>query len=194
MNNFQFTVELFFNRFQIVSKHMNYIKYLFLGLVLLSIGVCADAQVLISPIAGSLSGSDFQLNYSVGEVVTNTIENNPNITQGFHQPNSTISEEGPCNGDSDPKCLVTIPTGITVNEDGVNDVWILDGLDLFPDNEIIITNRWGETVFDASPYNNDWGGKSNGKELPQGTYYYLLIVNDGNGNESKLTGSIHIIR
>lgn len=170
------------------------INWLFISILLLLTSAALSAQVLITPISGTLSGVEGTLSFSTGEVATTTLQAGTNITQGFQQPNIITPGDNPCDGDNDPKCLIDIPTGITVNGDGVNDLWILDGLNFFPDNEVFITNRWGEQVFDAAPYNNDWGGQYNGKDLPQGTYYYLLIVADGNGNESKLTGSIHIIR
>jgi large repetitive protein len=81
-----------------------------------------------------------------------------------------------------------VPNGITPNGDGVNDELIFDILlnnppDEFPDNEIIIFNRWGDIVYQAKPYNNDWRGTNQkGKELPQGTYYYILRLSIANGD------------
>ena len=53
-----------------------------------------------------------------------------------------------------------LPNGITPNGDGVNDALVFDVLlanpEKFPDNEIVIFNRGGDIVFEASPYNNDW--------------------------------------
>ncbi len=77
------------------------------------------------------------------------------------------------------------PNGITPNGDGVNDVLVFDVLlsgESFPDNEIIIFNRWGDQVYHAKPYNNDWQGTNqNGKDLPQATYYYILRLNIADG-------------
>jgi gliding motility-associated-like protein len=80
-----------------------------------------------------------------------------------------------------------VPNGITPNGDGVNDQLVFDLLlnnppDAFPDNEIIIFNRWGDVVFQAKPYLNDWSGRNKGgHELPQGTYYYILRLNIADG-------------
>jgi len=47
-------------------------------------------------------------------------------------------------------------------------------------NDIVIFNRWGQVVYKAAPYENEWNGvNQNGKELPEGTYYYLLLLRDG---------------
>ena len=81
-----------------------------------------------------------------------------------------------------------VPNGITPNGDGINDELIFDILlnnppDEFPDNEIIIFNRWGDIVYQARPYSNDWRGTNkNGKDLPQGTYYYILRLSLADGN------------
>ncbi len=79
-----------------------------------------------------------------------------------------------------------VPNGITPNGDGVNDALVFDLIlanpDEFPDNEIIIFNRWGDVVFQAKPYNNDWEGTNqNGKDLPAATYYYVLRLSIGEG-------------
>ena len=76
---------------------------------------------------------------------------------------------------------------ITPNGDGMNDQLIFDVLQFtpaeeFPDNEIIIFNRWGDIIFQQRPYTNDWTGlNNNGDRLPQGTYYYILRLNLADG-------------
>jgi gliding motility-associated-like protein len=90
-----------------------------------------------------------------------------------------------------------VPNAITPNGDGINDAFIFDILfgdpNDFPDNEIIIFNRWGDIVYQAKPYINNWEGTNqNGQPLPQATYYYILYLNRG---ESKLIkGDVTILR
>lgn len=74
-----------------------------------------------------------------------------------------------------------IPTLFTPNNDGVNDNLIVPCLEtsLYPDNRIIIFNEWGDAVFEASPYQNDWRGTSSGSDLPVGTYFYIMDFGDG---------------
>uniref|UniRef100_UPI001644A5F3 Ig-like domain-containing protein n=1 Tax=Echinicola salinicaeni TaxID=2762757 RepID=UPI001644A5F3 len=87
---------------------------------------------------------------------------------------------------------INIPNVFTPNGDGMNDVWEIEGLsDLYPDNEVIIVNRWGGEVFKSSSYNNDWDGGS----LNGGTYYYKLKIRDSeSGSEMQFTGYVTIIR
>jgi gliding motility-associated-like protein len=72
------------------------------------------------------------------------------------------------------------------NGDGNNDKWLLEYGSNYPELEVIIFNRWGIEVFrkkgDFETYNNFgneyvkvWDGKTKGgKDLPTGTYYYII--------------------
>jgi gliding motility-associated-like protein len=71
------------------------------------------------------------------------------------------------------------------NGDGVNDTWEIPVLNFFPQNKVIILNRWGSEVWETSDYDNKnkvFAGKNRGgDELPDGTYYYNITY----GNEEK---------
>lgn len=78
-----------------------------------------------------------------------------------------------------------VPNGITPNGDGVNDELIFDQLlnteIEYPNNELIIFNRWGDVVYKAQPYMNDWNGVNDaGDELPNATYYYVFRLDVSN--------------
>ena len=67
-----------------------------------------------------------------------------------------------------------VPQGFNATEGGTFEIPNFN-LDFFPENEIKIFNRWGNLVYQASPYNNDWDGTNNdGEELPVGTYFFVL--------------------
>ncbi|MDW7693969.1 isopeptide-forming domain-containing fimbrial protein [Flammeovirgaceae bacterium SG7u.111] len=63
---------------------------------------------------------------------------------------------------------------ITPNFDGFNDYLEVKGLENFPNNNLLVFNRWGNKVFESDSYQNDWAGTYNGNPLPDGTYYYVL--------------------
>ncbi|MEO9257332.1 MAG: gliding motility-associated C-terminal domain-containing protein [Crocinitomicaceae bacterium] len=63
---------------------------------------------------------------------------------------------------------------ITVNGDGMNDVFKIDGLSLITNYTIKIFNGLGQIVFETNEYHNDWAGTYKGKTLPDGTYYYMV--------------------
>ena len=85
----------------------------------------------------------------------------------------------------DPICL-TIYNEFSPNGDGVNETFVIDCLERFPNNKLEVYNRWGNIVYSEKGYLNDWDGTSNGRavinrsdKLPVGTYYYVLDLGDG---------------
>ncbi len=70
-------------------------------------------------------------------------------------------------------------TGFSPNGDGINDYFVIEGIEWWPHHSLSIFNRWGEEVFHASPYHNDWDGTFKNLDLPDGTYFYLLEYGDG---------------
>ena len=78
--------------------------------------------------------------------------------------------------------------GISPNGDGYNDKWDIDGITNYPDNQVRVYNRWGNLVYESEGYDNTsqvWWGQSNQgmvfgqKELPDGTYFYIVDLGDG---------------
>lgn len=73
-----------------------------------------------------------------------------------------------------------IPQILSPNNDGANDIFMIKGIDKYPKNQLYILDRWGDVLYKASPYKNDWDGTANqgiritkGKLSP-GTYYYVF--------------------
>ncbi len=80
---------------------------------------------------------------------------------------------------------VLIPNGFSPNGDGINEYFVINNLENYQNNTIVIMNRWGNKVFEATPYKNDWNGTNQygigvgGEKLPEGTYFYILDLGDG---------------
>ncbi len=86
-----------------------------------------------------------------------------------------------------------VPDAFSPNGDGLNETWIIPGLVQYPENKMIVVNRWGTTVFEQRPYQNNWDGTGIGnKPLPEGTYYYYLQLDSG--DKEILSGPLTIIR
>jgi gliding motility-associated-like protein len=87
---------------------------------------------------------------------------------------------------------VVIPQVITPNNDGFNDEWIIKNIDLYPNAEVRVFNRWGEMVFSTKNLSdNPWNGRMDGKLVPTDSYHYILYLNDGSEPRS---GVISVIR
>jgi large repetitive protein len=66
---------------------------------------------------------------------------------------------------------------ITPNGDGTNETLTILNFDPnAADNksDIVIYNQWGDVVYRAAPYKNDWAGTFQDKALPDGTYYFIF--------------------
>ncbi len=76
--------------------------------------------------------------------------------------------------------------------DGQNDYLVIRNINLYPDAEIKIFNRWGQLVYSAKNLDeNRWNGTYKGKPLPVDSYHYILDLGDGSVPR---TGTITIIR
>ena len=122
-----------------------------------------------------------------GEVMFDYILCNTNCPDLCDEATVTITLNGEIDFDN-------FPNTITPNGDGLNDVLIFDVLNVreYPNSSLTVFNRYGDEVYEAKPYNNDWGGTYNGGLLPQATYYFVLRLDLGEGEAIK--GDITILR
>ena len=83
---------------------------------------------------------------------------------------------------------------ITPNDDGLNDVFVIENIEHYPNAVLTIFNRWGRQIFKTRTYKNNWEGMSNGKILPNSTYYYVLELNEPRSVQKTVNGTISIFR
>jgi gliding motility-associated-like protein len=71
-----------------------------------------------------------------------------------------------------------IYNGVSANGDGLNDRFFIRGIDRYPNNTVMILNRWGNMIYEKKSYRNGngWDGKWNGQDCPDGTYFYHIEV------------------
>ncbi|MEQ8413037.1 MAG: gliding motility-associated C-terminal domain-containing protein, partial [Imperialibacter sp.] len=95
---------------------------------------------------------------------------------------------------------IVIYNGVSANGDGLNDLFIMDCIDQFPNNNVKIFNRAGAIVWEGDSYDNTdiyFDGVSNkgivagSRLLPAGTYFYLVDKGDGT---DPLSGYLELIR
>ncbi|MDA9245067.1 BspA family leucine-rich repeat surface protein [Flavobacteriaceae bacterium] len=96
---------------------------------------------------------------------------------------------------------LVIASAFSPDADGINDLWIIRGglNENYPNNKVVIFNRWGVKVYGTAGYQNDWDGTYNNNmsttsssNLPVGTYFYVLDLN-GNGSDVR-KGYVYITR
>jgi len=92
--------------------------------------------------------------------------------------------------------------GFSPNGDGINDFWVIDGIENHPENMVTIYNRWGDAVFQTDGYDNFtnvFSGNANQRQstgagrLPAGTYFFDIKV-DGAHTLEKTKGYVVLKR
>jgi gliding motility-associated-like protein len=75
--------------------------------------------------------------------------------------------------------LVVASNLLSPNGDGLNDVWKIENIDLYPNNEVKVFDKSGRIIFSKKGYNNDWDGRIAGSSLNEDTYYYIIDFGPG---------------
>ena len=127
-----------------------------------------DPETQVSPTAVGLSGNQ-QYTVVVRDAIGCTL-----LGSVFVEPN--------------PGCFF-VANVVTPNGDGVNDTWVLGGLELYPSAKIKVFNRWGQTVYESTGYSAPWPGTNNGELLPMADYYYIIDYSD---EFEPITGTVTI--
>ena len=134
--------------------------------------------------------------------------NDPNSTENTQNPAHTFNTVATFNVQlivvGDHGCTDTIthtiqiiedslifPNIFTPNGDGKNDKFVIKGLQqgAYPENKLVIFNRWGKVVYEKINYQNDFDGEG----LPDGVYYYVFSAK-GILKDVKHQSSLEILR
>jgi len=101
-----------------------------------------------------------------------------------------------------PYIQVVIYNVVTPNGDGVHDILTITGLEERPINNLEIFNRWGVLLYATESYNtagNFFEGYSlenltsgNEERLTSGTYFYIFVFEDTDGQQKKLSGYLYL--
>lgn len=89
--------------------------------------------------------------------------------------------------------VLEMPNGISPNGDGFNDFFTVRGLESYPNNRVLVFNRWGNQVYEEQNYRNSnpwYGTNQDGGNLAEGTYFVVVEL-DGADN---LKGYLEIRR
>jgi gliding motility-associated-like protein len=107
----------------------------------------------------------------------------------------TASTQSGCTATDDAVITVlqqpVIPTAFSPNADGINDTWLIRGIEGYEGLRLLIFDRYGRQVHQATGSDAPWNGTYMGKPVPAGLYYYLLQDRAGRLNTK---GSVTVIR
>lgn len=112
---------------------------------------------------------------------------NPTKPEYEIQVRSVLPDGSYCLGEKSFIYTITVSNFISPNDDGRNDTWLIKNLDRMEEVEIIISDRYGKSVFHTTDINNlEWTGKLNGRTLSTGTYWYVVKWFDAARKKSEI--------
>lgn len=156
--------------------------------------VLQGGDITLQPV---VTGNDLQYLWSPSTYLNSTVVATP-IASNMQDDITyrlTVTARGGCKRSDEMFVKVlkepNIPNTFTPNGDGINETWIIQYLDTYPDNRVQVFTRTGQIVFESRGYKVPWDGKLNGKPLPFDTYYY--VIEPGNGR-APVTGYVTIVR
>lgn len=155
--------------------------------------VLEDGSITLEPI---VTGNDLQYSWSPSTYLSSATAAKPVFQAGADQLYTlTVTARGGCSATDQVFVKVlkfpVIPNTFTPNNDGINDLWLIDYLDTYPNNRVQVFSRTGQLVFESRGYSKPWNGTIKGKPLPFDTYYY--IIEPGNGRKP-ITGYVTIVK
>ncbi len=153
-------------------------------------GASSDVSYEWRNIDGQIVSSSLDLtDVTRGEYILTVTANGCSLVDGpFY-----IQSPNDCNTDPPVQNVsIKAATVMTPNGDGSNDMFMIIGLENYPNNRLYVFNRWGNKVYEASNYQNNWFGNYQNKPLPIGAYYYILEIRGA--QPQTLKGSITIMK
>ena len=148
-----------------------------------------DGLILVTPFGGS---SPYKYKYDNYDLDTNVYIN---LKEGKYH--IEIEDINGCKfvlgkifvSDGLLACL-NIPNAFTPNGDGINETWIIENIQLYPEAQIFVYNRWGQEMYFGKYNSEPWNGTFNGKKLSAGAYFYIIDTKNDDVGEYKGTVSI----
>ena len=122
-----------------------------------------------------------------------------NVRQEVLPPNSTLAKQLAAdpvlrtlsdeNVEWTPPAHLSIPNLFTPNGDGVNDKFVIEGLENYTSPRLVVRDKNNRIVYKSGSYQNSWDGGN----CPDGVYNYEFTFLY-NGIENQATGKVRIIR
>ena len=150
-----------------------------------------DGEIVLS-VKGGVKVSDYTYHWSDNV----TTSDRSNVGKGLYiarvnDANNCFVIDSLLMKTQHPTCL-EIRNAFSPNGDNINDVWNIGKIELYPNAEVIIYNRWGEPVWrSARGYPQPWDGRGNGVSLPIDSYYYIIDLHNGT---RPVSGNVTIIK
>ena len=162
------------------------------------VGQFINTYQFISNTAGAVT---WNWNFGDGTTSTESSPQHEYANEGAYKVSLSVSNSFGCTAMADLAKLIPvssvpevfIPNTFTPNGDGKNDGFRVFGEGISLEN-LSVYNQYGNLVYESSVLKDVWDGTYNGKEVPQGSYYYTAIIIDYLGEKYSREGTVTLIR
>jgi gliding motility-associated-like protein len=150
-----------------------------------------DGEILVN-VSGGVVGADYAYRWSDNSSGSSLTD----IPGGFYRVavndlNGCVIADSTNLEPLNITCL-RIPNAISPNGDLINDVWNIGMVELYPEMEITIFNRFGQTLWRSEKgYPVPWDGTYKGSKLPIDSYHYIINLHNGS---KPFIGNVTIVR
>lgn len=86
-----------------------------------------------------------------------------------------------------------VPTGFTPNGDGLNDIFLIGGIEIV-EFDISIFDRWGRLIFSSNSMDKGWDGRAMNEDAPEGAYAFKINAVNNQGKKIARAGTVTLIR
>lgn len=167
-----------------------------------SVALVVETQNLASPQTNESDASAKRPVVETPDVAspkTETVNPRTNVRQEVLPPNSTLAKQLAAdpvlrtlsdeNVEWTPPTHLSIPNLFTPNGDGVNDMFVIEGLEGYSSPRLVVRDKNNRIVYQSANYRNNWDGGS----CPEGVYSYEFTFTY-QGIENQAVGKVRIMR
>jgi gliding motility-associated-like protein len=160
------------------------------GNILISLGESVQLNVAGADTTASI-------NWSPAQYLDNSSSQNPTAIPEETTSFQVTAYVGGCELTDIVSVTVSDPIQIyntfTPNGDGINDAWRIKYIERFPNCQVEVFDRWGQSIFKSVGYAQDWDGTYKGRFLPTSAYYYVIELNSLDVTIPPITGVVSIV-
>ena len=160
-------------------------------------------DVIFTNTSDEADSYDWDFGNGQGNVVNNQNDQNTTYTEpGVYTVTLEVTK-GACSDIATQDIIVTLvipiefdmPNVFTPNGDGVNDVFTINPVNVV-EMEMVITNRWGNVVFETNDVEAVWNGRNQntGEDCTEGVYFYKFRLRGQNNEIVENHGFVHLVR
>ncbi|KAB1154869.1 T9SS type B sorting domain-containing protein [Flavobacterium luteum] len=131
-----------------------------------------DFQESNSAIIEYLGSGDYE--FSIDGIIFKDSPIFENLAPGIFT--AWVKDKNGCGITSKKFYVLNYPRYFTPNGDGINDSWFIKNINVFPNSEISIYDRYGKFLYQFIGTNKGWDGKFNSVDLPSTDYWFVINI------------------